>query len=352
MIDLNLRQSQFRIGSISALRRVVLIGLFVCTSVSLRGEIPTDLYPSIETSVDKNEITIGDDILCTVKITYDPSITIEGSTPGMDLGQFEIKDVRIGTPERVGNRMVRNDVYVLSTYFTGDYTFPPITVRFRTESGEMGEVKTDAIDVHVRELTSEESENLTIRDIKPPVSVEGRSRWPLVLGIGAGVLLVAAGIIWLLFLRRRDEVEVALEPPLPPHERALMALQALRENRELLASKQYKEFSTRLSDILRVYIHGRWSLAAMDLTTEEILMKLRGQGIPSGIQENIAEIFSSCDLMKYARQETDTDNAVRLIDLAVHVVEISREIIPDVEPRVPEQPVVEATVMSQRGDES
>ena len=330
----------------------VLLGLCVGLAMSSRADIPAELYPSIETTVDKNEITIGDDILCTVKITYDPSVTIEASTPGMELGQFEIKDVRIGTPERDGNRMVRKDVYVLSTYFTGDYTFPPITVKFRTQSGEMGEVKTDAIDIHVRELTSEESENLTIRDIKPPVSVVGRSRWPLVSGIAAGVLLITAGIVWFFFLRREDEVEVALEPPLPPHERALMALQALREKRELLANKQYKEFSTRLSEILRVYMHGRWSIAAMDMTTEEILTKLREQGISPAMLDHFKEIFSSCDLMKFARQEPDVAKAIGLIDLAVHVVEMSREIGRSVETFPQEAAVDEAAATNRGGDGS
>ncbi|MFH1739191.1 MAG: hypothetical protein ABIH23_09290 [bacterium] len=299
-------------------------GIVLLCSLSIAQEIPPELQPSIETSVDRNEITIGDDILYTVKITYDPKITIEASTPGMELGQFEIKDVKIGDPERQGDRMVRTDQYILSTYFTGDYTFPPLTVRFRTQAGEAGEVQTDAFDIHVRSLTEEESENLTIRDIKPPVSVKGKSRWPLVAGSAVGILALVTGLIWLIFLRRREEVEVSLEPPLPPHERALMALNALRENTDLLAQGKCKEFSMRLSSIVRIYIHGRWGIVALDRTTEEVLAELRKEGTTDFVQRKCFDIFSACDLMKFAREKTDVESGLRLIDLSVEIVEESR----------------------------
>lgn len=287
-------------------------------------EIPPELQPSIETAVDLNEITIGDDIAYTVTIRYDPTITIEASTPGMELGQFEIKEVSIGTPERQGGRMVRTDHYILSTYFTGDYTIPPLTVRFRTPSGEVGELSTDFIDIHVRSLTPEESEELTIRDIKSPTPVKGKSRWGIIGLIGIVVLLLVLVLVWLFFLRRREEVTVTLEPPLPAHERALVALASLRGNESLLTERRFKEFSTRLTKILRVYIHDRWGIVALDRTTDEILSQLRGEGIARGVSDRFLEVFSACDLMKFARHEIDRESALRLIDRAVWIVEETR----------------------------
>ena len=322
----------------------------VLFSVGNSAEIPPDLQPSIETSVDRNEITIGDDILYTVTITYDPSVSIEASSPGMELGKFEIKDIRIGEPERHGGRLIREDQYVLSTYFTGDYTIPPLKVRFRAPSGEVGEVETDAIDIHVRSLTPEESENLTIRDIKDPVLVEGHSRWPVILAVAAAVLLIAAVIMWFVFLRRRTEVAVSLEPPLPPDERALIALNALRNDETLLAERRYKEFSTRLSEILRVYIHGRWGILAMDRTSHEISKELTDIGIPKSIREDLSHVFTACDLMKFAKQEIE--DAHNLIDESVAIVQKSRE-ASSVEqpPEQPSTPAPSAEVEVKRGVE-
>jgi hypothetical protein len=323
--------------------------IFFCLG-SPAQEIRPEVQPSIETSVDRNEITIGDDITYTVTIRYDPSLTIEASTPGMELGQFEIKEVHIGTVERDGDRMVRTDRYILSTYFTGDFTIPPLTVRFRTRSGEVGEAATDAMDIHVRSLTPEESQELTIRDIKPPVLVKGKSRWPIIAVSVSVALLLAVVAVWLLFLRRRERVAVSLEPPLPPHERALVALAALRSHETLLAERRFKEFSTRLSEILRVYIHGRWGVVALDRTSEEIMSELHGGGIASGVCDRFSEVFSACDLMKFAREETDCENAFRLIDLAVRIVEeTQKEVVSTLSPEAIPSPVATQPSDLERG---
>ena len=328
---------------------VGMLPLLLVSSVFAQ-EIPPSLQPAVETSVDRDEITIGDDIVYTVTVTYDPSVTIEASSPGMELGKFEIKDIHVGEPERQGGHMVRTDEYILSTYFTGDYTIPPLKVRYRVPSGEVGEIETDTIDIHVRSLTPEESENLTIRDIKEPVLVEGHSRWPLILGAVALLLILIAIIVWYVFLRRRTEVAVSLEPPLPAHERAFIALDALRNDEELLKERRYKEFSARLSEILRVYIHGRWGILAMDRTSNEISRELYGIGVSKEIRDEFSEIFTACDLMKFAKHEME--DAHRLIDQAVEIVQKSREdsLARDVaEQQVTETPA--ATVEVERGVE-
>ena len=62
--------------------------------------VPAHLTPTIETSVDRNEILIGDVFHLNVAITHDPSVRILQRETGVDLGQFEIKEINPGQEEK------------------------------------------------------------------------------------------------------------------------------------------------------------------------------------------------------------------------------------------------------------
>ncbi len=109
----------------------------------------------------------------------------------------------------------------------------------------------------------------TLRDIKGLVPLPDHWWWMAVL------LVMAAGVAaawW--YLWRRREMEVApLGPPPTPYEIAVHELQQLLR-RELMERGELDAFYTRLSDIVRHYLEGRFQLRAPERTTEEFLYEV------------------------------------------------------------------------------
>lgn len=288
--------------------------------------IPANLTPVIETSVDRNEILIGDMFHLTVTVTHDPQISVLRRESGVDLGQFVIKEINPKDRENLPDGKIRETIdYQLSTYFTGEFDVPAFDVAYQMENGAQGTLRTSPIKIKVRSLTPEESENLDIRDIKAPVLLEGNSRlwivWTALLGTAALVLIVYA--IW-RYIKHRKRAAF-FEPPLAAHERAYRDLKELRENSAWREKCDYEYFSTRISEIIRVYIEGRWTIHALDETSEETLSELQRVGLGAEMMRKFEAFFNDCDLMKFARYELPNEELDGLVDRAVNLVDETRE---------------------------
>lgn len=295
------------------------------TPQNATGTVPASLYPEVETSVDKNEIKIGDLFHLTISFTHRPEVEILEKGHEFELGKFVIRDINPKPEKKLEDGRIRAEtVYTLSTYFTGEYEIPALDVRFKTRDGRLGSFKTNPITINVRSLTPAESEELDIRDIKSPILLAGQSRWWIVFTALAAIILLAGFIYWYFFLRKKDQAEPAI-PPLPPHELALQRLEELRQRTDLVEEKKYKEFSTRLSEILRVYITQRWFIHAMDLTSHEILAELRPLRLGEDIEAKFQQFFEECDLIKFARHEPQIDELSESIDIAVEIVHATQD---------------------------
>src|ERR1035438_8212912 len=104
-----------------------------------------------------------------------------------------------------------------------------------------------------------------IRDIKGLVPLP-HNWWWLWLLLGLAAILALA--YWLWKRRQPTDATNALPPP-TPYELAIRALQQLREE-----NPPVEEFYTRLSDIVRRYLEGRFYLRAPERTTEEFLYEV------------------------------------------------------------------------------
>lgn len=129
--------------------------------------------------------------------------------------------------------------------------------------------------------------------------------WPL-LAIALGV---AAWYGWLYYRRRRQHQPVIVKPRkvIPPNVIALRALDALQE-KHLWQNGKPKQFHTELTDILRNYIEGRFSVPAMEKTSDEILDELYelNESQHSSLN-NLHQILSLADLVKFAKYEPLAD---------------------------------------------
>jgi hypothetical protein len=146
-----------------------------------------------------------------------------------------------------------------------------------------------------------------IRDIRGPRYL--LPGW-ILPAIAAGAVLIALGIYGLWRWRRRRAARVLL-----PYE---IALQRLEEIGALMQPARAREFSTAVSDIVRIYIEQRFNVTATRRTTEEFLHDLLKSSDAALAQHQglLGEFLHQCDFVKFAAQSLTRQNMESLLQSA------------------------------------
>ena len=143
----------------------------------------------------------------------------------------------------------------------------------------------------------------SIKDIKAPLDepFDWHEYLPLIYG-GIAALIVIIIIIFLIakFFKKKPQIIIPPKPQEPPHITALQNLENIR-NQKLWQEGKYKEYHTLISDVLRMYIEGRYGVAAMELTSDEILKVMQSQVIDSVSKEKLKQILVLADYVKFAK---------------------------------------------------
>ena len=167
--------------------------------------------------------------------------------------------------------------------------------------------------------------NQEIRDIKLPIDIPSPLAW---LWIALAVLAILASmaglIIWLM--KRPKKQEVMETAPVSAWDRAYARLENLKYKN--LIDRQYlKPFYTELGDIIRHYLEERFLLKAPEMTTEEFLDSLKNSSVLNESQKGLLkEFLYACDMVKFAKHESDAMEAQKSFDLAKQLVDQTRGI--------------------------
>ena len=142
---------------------------------------------------------------------------------------------------------------------------------------------------------------------------------------GASLLGVALLLGVLYYLYRRKKAGKGLlpkkvEPALPPHAVALAELYALKGS-SLLPEGRIKEYYVQVSEIIRRYIEGRYFIVALELTTFELIEKLRRADVETEIVQIIHDFLDRCDLVKFAKHAPNESESVEVWERAFDIVE-------------------------------
>lgn len=159
-----------------------------------------------------------------------------------------------------------------------------------------------------------------------------------------GAAAVIGGGICAFFALRKHKEEVLLhrEPPVPPYELAVSRLTALRQ-RNLPEQGQEKEYYTELVDILRDYLHGRFGINAMEMTSTQIVKALRSNPDTRMTADEMRSVLSIADFVKFAKVRPLPDDNIKAFNRAQTFVEETKP-APEPEPEV--QPEAKTTTKS------
>ncbi len=276
---------------------LLLFGLTAALQAQDKGLI------EVRAEVDTSVITIGDRITYSIIIDRDEHLRTARPGEGLNLGQFEIKGYDFPEPQLKNVRVIERFNFNISVYDTGRYAIPPFPVAYFLDdtTSKFSIIEAPAVNITVKSVMNS-AEAGTLKDIKAPIGIPfDYLFWTLL--IGGIILLIIA--IWLVyyFIKKRREKGYLFSPPPPPrpaHEIALEELEKLFAT-DLLQKKQFKAFFSRLSEIIRIYLEGRYFIAALEKTTAEIMRELKRQEQNEDLKNMPEQLLTLSDLVKFAK---------------------------------------------------
>jgi hypothetical protein len=275
-------------------------------------------YVEIRAELDTNQVIIGDQFNLNLFISQPHGIEVKFPEIADSLaGKIEVLRQNDIDTVRTDDRLELNRKILLTCFDSGFYEIPPL--RFALSSADWSDsLFSNPLFLAVNTVPLDS----VIRDIKQPirVPVSFAEIYPYIL-IGIGVAGLAYFIVYLIRKRKRKEPVFSISKPQEPaHIVALRELDELREAK-LWQRNEYKQYYTRLTEIIRNYIERRFEIPAMEQTSYDILLSWKGKGYDDQNLYNILkQLLSLADLVKFAKEKPlPSDNEVNLDNAYVFV---------------------------------
>lgn len=276
---------------------------------------------NLQSNTDKNVMTIGDNLLLYVNLTYPQNYKLAISSNPPDIKNWEVKELKKDIKPPKDNKEQLSLTYTLTTFTTGEVLIPEIAFVYKDETGKENQIKTNPTKINVESMLEKNEDKGDIRDIVPPfylrVSLMTYILW---------LLAISAVIYGLYFWYKRyrknnvSNIKEPEKPKTPPEEIALAELEKLK-NSNLLKEGRIKEFYIILTDIIRDFISAEYSIATRDRTTAEIYQDLRKMPDKKALS-NIKDFFEVCDLVKFAKYRPDEVSCLQDLESGKSIVEI------------------------------
>jgi hypothetical protein len=256
--------------------------------------------PTIKTTVDKNEILIGQQINYHVETSMpDNTYRLSWFSVPDSFGNFiAITKNKIDSNFSNGNLNFSQDI-ILTSFDSGRQVIPPLTLTAATLDGDSTfNLYTDSIAINV--TYSPTDSIMPFHDIKNIIEVKKTFPWWAWVLVGLGIVLL---IIWILFLlkffKKKKDIKI-FESKLSPYDESMQLLNDL-EKENLLQQNKFKEYHSRLTDIFKRYLSRKTNTYQLHLTTDELLIELNGFDLSKEQISNFANCLRMGNVVKFAK---------------------------------------------------
>lgn len=142
---------------------------------------------------------------------------------------------------------------------------------------------------------------------------------------GSLLAMVLYALCWMAYLRLKSnkpiQLKVRIRKIIPPHQRALNAIDEIKQKGMPTDAKAYY---TELTDTLRKYMEERFGFNAMEMTSAEIIAALRNENDQEKIQE-LTMLFETADLVKFAKYTVGMSENDRNLVSAVDFINTTKQ---------------------------
>jgi hypothetical protein len=294
------------------------VALFVAAAIAGCGkELPPRAEsPEVTLRAEPLHFFPGEVVTATLKVVHPGDVKPEPGVTNELLGNLTvIEGPVVQETALAGGWKQTVFTWRLTGYLPGPVTIGPVAVKLGEKRGPSGSSIALTIDDPLKGKTADLKE---LRGQKGILGIPYAALTRLLAWIGVTALLVVGGIISLIvWYVRRGRPPIPAGPLPTPKEKALAALEALRET--LPTVTDFKPLYYEMNLVLRRFIEEEFGFAASRETTEEFL-EAALTSLPKKLQEGLDDYFRACDLVKYAGYPVDRKAAAAALDTAVAFV--------------------------------
>ncbi|HEY5511501.1 MAG TPA: hypothetical protein VIK10_10785 [Prolixibacteraceae bacterium] len=278
----------------------------------------------VSTSLERDSIWLGDQIKMILVAEYPVGISISFPQLPDSLGHgVEVVSRSARDSSKMGDGILQmRQSYLITAFDSGPHPIDPFKFVGRSKITP-DTLRSNPLILFVKVPPVDLKKGFA--DIKKPYGapVTFKEVAPWILGI----ILLATIVFFIIYAINRRKKNIPIfrlpaKPKLPPYIVALSELDKLKEE-QLWQHDKVKDYYTRLTDIIRVYLEERFEVPAMEQTTQEILTSLKEENteVKGTLLTGLQRTLETSDLVKFAKYTPLSDENHLVLVQAYTLVE-------------------------------
>ncbi len=243
--------------------------------------------------------------------------------PGInDIETVDIEMIRYGAPDTLhkdGQLVSLRQNHVITAWKEGYFPLTPLVFK-HIAKGDTTIFESRAALLKVQGVDVDMAEQY--KDIRPimriPIGLRELIPWLLLI---PGLALLLFFLFRWLRNRKPAEAEESIweKPDVPAHIAAISSLETLRR-KQLWQAGKTKQYHSELTTILRLYMHKRFDINALEMTTSEIMQLLDRKLDKQSHGVKAREILEMADLVKFAKHQPGPEKHEWALETALDFV--------------------------------
>ena len=298
----------------------IFILLFSMVQVALAQQF------TVSSQLDSASIQIGEQARLRLSVAQPTNLQVsipilsDTITKGIEI----VEMVKADTISLSDSRIQVNYDYLITSFDSGFYFIPSYTYAAAGDTLQTAPLGLSVTTVTVNPETDD------VKAIKP--IMDAPFYWSeLFTWVGYFLLafLVVSLIIFVLlkyvFKKKVPFIDQTPQPVIPPHIVALEKLEEIKVQK-IWQCGDIKVFYTQVTDVLRVYLEGRFGINAMELTSDEIMALVKKEPGLNEVRAALKDLLTLADLVKFAKMVPLENENERSLLTAFDVVDKTKPV--------------------------
>ncbi len=296
----------------------------------LLWQLPSSAQTEATVKLDTNSLLIGDQTR--LELSFSCPSDYEVIWP--DISDTIIKEIEILKHTPLESELspdkydkIYKQAFTITGFDSGYYAIPPFRIYYKIPGDTIKhftESEAELLEIHAVSVDAEAD----IKDIKGPIEAPFtlKEAMPYIL-VSLGIAILAIVIIYIIRKRKKSEPVFKAPPPqrIPAHQLALDALESLRY-KKLWQQGEIKKYHTELTDIIREYLFSKFSIHALEYTSDEIMEAVHGTPANDQAKDKLHQTLQMADMVKFAKMKPlplehdgSLNNAIDFVKETIHL---------------------------------
>ena len=285
---------------------LLITSLLLVAFTGLKAQVLVKAY------VDKDNILVGEPLQLSVEARFPLGENVKWfSLDSIPHFEYINKGTQQDTNDVDGKKQIQT--ITITSYDTGVWTIPMFSI---TIGGK--KYSSDSLSVRVRYSDGFNADE-DYREIKETEEVNLPFDRKKLYYIIAGVLLLAALLVYLFTRKKKLKDSPTVQTLISPYEAAMNAIDGLRKQKPA-GQTEIKSYYTSLNDILRNYLSEQWKVSTREKTNEELILQLKSYQLNAEQFTQLAQSLRLADFVKFAKylpQDSDNEKALEVTETAI-----------------------------------